>query len=289
MRVRGRSLTLVAALAALAAFAPGSARAAGDAPPKLGWSDSGEFSYVLTSGNSESSTLGLKNTLTRTWERALLTVRAEAIRAESTDVVRTAVGTPADYVVIENRTSRLAAERYFLGGKYDAKISAKYYWNVGASWERNRFAGIENRWVLGAGVGYIWLDGGDIKFKTDGSLTGNRQEESATLETRSYAGLRGAWDFLWKLNASTTFENHLVLEDNLSDTADWRADMITSLSVAMSKKLALKVSLEWQYFNQPATAAVALENPPGTLTGDVVFVELKSLNTFFTTSLVVNF
>ncbi len=288
MRVNGRMLTAVAALSALAALAARPARAAGDAP-KLGWSDSGEFSYVLTSGNSESSTLGLKNTLTRTWERAVLGIRAEAIRAESTDVVRTAVGTPADYVVIENRTSRLAAERYFLGGKYDAKISAKYYWNVGANWERNRFAGIENRWVLGAGVGYIWLDGEDMKFKTDGSLTGNRQEDSATLETRSYAGLRGAWDFLWKLSASTTLENHLVLEDNLSDTADWRADMITSLSVAMSKKLALKVSLEWQYFNQPATAAVALETPPGTPTGDLVFVELKSLNTFFTTSLVVNF
>ena len=36
--------------------------------PELGWSDQAELSYVLTAGNSESSTLGFKNELTRTWE-----------------------------------------------------------------------------------------------------------------------------------------------------------------------------------------------------------------------------
>lgn len=286
MIVKKDAFILVAALTAALAGS-GAARAAD--PPQLGWADSAELSYVMTAGNSENSTFGFKNVLTRTWERSLLTIRAEGIRAESTDIVRRAVGTPDSFIVLESRTNRLAAERYFLGGQYDRKITDRVYWDVAGAWERNRFAGIENRWVVGAGVGYVWLDRDDMKFKTDGSLTGNRQEDSATGESHSYAGLRASSDFLWKLTASTTYQNHLVLEENLSDTADWRGDMINSLSVAMSKKLALKASLEWQYFNQPANAAVALENPLGTLTGEVVFEQLRKLDTIFTTLLVVNF
>ena len=38
--------------------------------PKIGWSDQAELSYVLTAGNSESTTLGFKNELKRTWEAA---------------------------------------------------------------------------------------------------------------------------------------------------------------------------------------------------------------------------
>ena len=39
--------------------------------PELGWSDQAELSYVLTAGNSESTTLGFKNELKRTWQAAI--------------------------------------------------------------------------------------------------------------------------------------------------------------------------------------------------------------------------
>ena len=71
--------------------------------PKLGWSDQADLSYVLTAGNSESTTLGLKNELKRTWEKSLFTFKVAAIRAESTTFVRTAIGTPTATMITKPR------------------------------------------------------------------------------------------------------------------------------------------------------------------------------------------
>ena len=45
-----------------------------------GWKDTAELSYVLTAGNSESSTLGVKNTLSRDWDSSSFRVEAAAVR-----------------------------------------------------------------------------------------------------------------------------------------------------------------------------------------------------------------
>src|SRR5262252_3161378 len=96
--------------------------------PKLGWGDSAELAYVVTSGNSELSTLGFKNTLTRTWENALLEVKAGGIRAESTTVthVVSSPGPPVD--IREDESTDPTGESYFLNGKYSRDITKAFYW-----------------------------------------------------------------------------------------------------------------------------------------------------------------
>jgi hypothetical protein len=58
----------------------------------------------------------------------------------------------------------------------------------------------------------------------------------------------------------------------------------------MTKKLALKASLRWVYYNKPALEAIPLNlsgDPP--VPADVtVLAELDNLDTYFTTSLVMN-
>ncbi len=56
-----RSFAVCALRVGLFAFGPGSVAAQDERP--LGWTDVAEFTFVLTSGNATSSTLGLKNTL----------------------------------------------------------------------------------------------------------------------------------------------------------------------------------------------------------------------------------
>jgi hypothetical protein len=66
--------------------------------------------------------------------------------------------------------------------------------------------------------------------------------------------------------------------------------MVNSVAVAMNRRLALKVSLQWLYDNQPSLQLVDLFNPPfppGTPAGRAQ-VELDELDTIFTASLVVN-
>jgi len=295
MRDPLRSAAVVAAILTAAVAAPG-ARAE---EKKLGWADTAEFSYVATSGNSESQTLGFKNVLTRTWERSLFKLRAGGIRVETTSINRMAFATDPNFItsdnvkVVEDKETSTTAENYYLDGRYDRQITDRFFWYGGLGWDRNRFAGIENRYVAVGGVGNIWVDREELKFRTDYAMTYTDQEDVVTTPgvDDTFLGFRFSWDYLHKFGASTTYTNVLVVDENLDETSDWRADMINSVSVSMSDRLALKVSLQWLYDNEPSYEEVLvvsdiLGNP---VTQTPVQVELDELDTIFTASLVVSF
>ncbi len=258
--------------------------------PEDGWSDSAELSYVVTAGNSETSTFAFKNTLAREWEKSGLTVRLGALRAESKTTSRTAVGTPAAFGVVERSTTDVTAENYFLNGRYDREITDRLVWYVGAGWDRNRPSGIQNRTIGEAGVGHTWYDTDELKFETLYAATYTRQDDVVAQPGRedSFAGVRFSWDYQNRFGANATYANVLVLDDNLDDTSRWRGDMTNSLAVNLSSRLALKAGLQWRYENEPAFRVVALENPLGTPTGLTVPVELDNLDSVFTVSLVFN-
>lgn len=260
------------------------------------WKDTAEFSYVVTSGNSESSTLGFKNTLSREWDASKVTFKAGGIRVETTTVADFAVGTPTSFVVPENKAT--TAENYFLNGRYDRKLSERFFWYTGLGWDRNRFAGIDSRWIGEAGVGNIWRDDDVVKFKTNYAATFTDQSDVFPTQgiSDTFAGIRAAWEYWHKFGENTEYVNTLVVDENLDETDDYRADMVNSLSVAMNKRLALKISLQILYDNVPAFDNYPLVDTAGNPvidpgTGDQVHVarELDEIDTIFTAAVVVNF
>jgi len=264
---------------------------------KLGWKDTAELGYVMTSGNSDSSTLGLKNTLVYDWEEARFEMKLGAIRVESTPVPFFAVGTATDFTREEN-DSELTAESYFLNGRYDHNITDRFFWFAGAGWDRNTFSGIANRYAAFGGVGNIWFDTETIKWRTDYALTATKQEdviEQPDLDD-TFLGVRLSSTFLYKWSESGSYGNDTILDENVDDTDDWRVNMTNWVAVNLSNHLALKVSLQWLYDNQPALIAANLFDATGApvdadLDGvqDQVAVEADELDSIFTTALVIKY
>ncbi len=253
-----------------------------------GWTDVAEFSYVMTDGNAETTSLGFSNTLARAWDRSGITIRAGGIRAESTTVLRSAVDDGVGNITVsESSSTALTAENYYLNGRYDRKITDRFFWFGGTGWDRNRFAGVQNRYVVEGGVGNIWYDTDSMKFRTDYAATFTDQEDVIGTSD-SFAGARLSWAYLNKLAENATYENVLVLDGNLDETSDYRGDMLNSLAVSMSEKLALKLGLRLLYDNMPALTRLGVVDLGGVPTGDTVLVELDDLDTIFTVSLVVN-
>jgi len=276
------------ALAALA-IDPASAQ---EKEPTEGWKDTAEFSFVVTAGNSETETLGFKNKLWRIWERSSLELKAGGVRSESTIVDRRAVGTPGNFSVQEDEQTDLTAESYYFNGRYDHKITDRFFWFGSAGWERNRFAGIDNRYNGVAGVGNTWIDRDATKFRTDYAVTYTREDpvfESPNKTNDTFAGLRFAWAFLHRFGETTTYTNDLEVNQNLDETDDLRADMTNSVAVAINGRLALKLSLQILYDAEPAFDEVDLFDTTGNSTGDTVLVQLDEVDSIFTASLVVNF
>jgi putative salt-induced outer membrane protein YdiY len=280
-----------AALCSLIFAAAGLAPVRGEENEKglLGaWKATAELSYVVTGGNTATSAFSLANTFKRTWEKDVLTVKTFALRSHSTTITRTAVGTEADFTLVELKTKRLVAENYFLAAQYDRRLGKKVVAQFGFGWDRNKFAGVAGRVILTAGTGYAWIETNRTQFKTDGGLTFTLRKYFGQ-PTSSFAGFRGIVSFEQKLFDTSAFASQFIFDENLRRTVDWRYDWTNSVTASISKSLALKTSVRVLYAHLPANEAVPLFDLAGLPTGLTVPIPLKKHDTFFTTSIVVNF
>lgn len=283
-------MTVSLALTVLVTAGVGTASAQDD-EKELGWSDTAELTAVITGGNSEASTLGFKNELTRAWESSDLAVGVGALRAESTVFTRTAVGvSPASFQVTKDSVTALTAESYYARGQYDRELNARTFWYAGTGWERNTFAGVQNRYSWGGGVGNTWVDDDQSTFKTGYGVTYTLQEDVVETDGNdTFGGLRLSYDYRRQLTASTEFTSLLVADENLKDTEDFRADLINAVAVSMSSQLALKVSWQLPYDNLPSLVGIPLTALGGGPIADIVFAELDSVDNLLTFALVASF
>jgi len=256
------------------------------------WTNEAELSWVATSGNAESSSLGARYLGLWVKERNRFEFRVGGIRAESNPSDNYAVGTPDDFEVVDPTDAELSAENYYLNGRYDRSISDRTFWFAGGGWIRNEFAGIENRYLVEAGIGNLWWkDGDDQWWKTSYSLTFTNEDLVAPPPDYddSFWGVRLASDYQNRFGENTTYQNITVLDVNGEETDDWRGSMLNAVTVSINKILALKVAYLILYDNTPAFEELTLLDPDGEPTGDSVLAELDELDTVFTTSLVFKF
>ena len=284
LKTPGRRAALILSLTFAAA--PLAVPAAAQSEKKLGWAGEAGLSFVATAGNSEGQTLGFSGKGTYTGPRDAWTVEAAGLRTETTRT--TFVGTLRPDGVLDLREvddSSVTAENYALRGRYDRDITAGYFWFVGAGWERNTFAGFDERYQGVGGVGRKWVDRDDAKFRTDLGLTYTSQK-NVIGTTDEFAGVRFSWDFSRKLAASTTFANVLALDTNFDESSDYRVDTLSTLGVAMSDRLAIQLGLRLLYDHQPGFERVEITGLPMRR----FFVrELDDLDSIFTTALVYKF
>lgn len=259
---------------------------------RLGFYDTADLSLVITGGNSSATTLGFGNVAEYLWTRSALRFDVGGIRTDARDSEnRFAVGTgPGDFEIIEPE-SETTAEAYHAMLRYDYKLGERWYTFGQGGWDRNTFAGFDNRWSGAAGLGWIAFDREKmiLKFDLAGTFT---SEEPVFGESAEFAGIRFAYDYLHHLTSSTDYISLLVVDENLDDTGDLRADWYNAVEVAISEKLALKSGLRLLWRNQPLSQGLPLVDPAGTPiedgSGNQVLVpyELDALDTIFTTALV---
>lgn len=265
--------------------------AAQDAPATFTWKNSTELAFVTASGNASSSTLGLKATLEGKGPINEFMFQIGGIRASSTFIDRSAVGTspaPGDYVLTETTREEKSAENYFANGRYDRKIGDNYFLFSGAGWERNTFAGFNHRVSLVAGFGDAWINDDRTLLKTDlgGTYTIQKDVEPTPGKKEGFGGIRATIQFKQALTGNTDLESNLVADENLENTDDLRLDGFVSLQVSMTEGLALKTSYRVLFDNDPALVSVPLSNAGGTDIGSVTVLSGKT-DTFFTVSLVI--
>jgi hypothetical protein len=321
-----RSVRVMSVIACLGAGATGAS--AQDKPPeapKLGWSNSTDFSLVLTAGNSAAKTWGFSDELKHAWKDARFKFEANVVRSDTSDdrffQVASGIefpvgGTPANpSASLVKPEPTLDVATYLLRGTYQRDITPKFFWNAGGSWDRNDDAGILNRYIVHTGVGNTWVNTARRRFATTYgvSFTDREEAEPDPEKDRRFTGARLDSDYMEKFNAGTTFDHKFATNFNLSDPSDFSIDTTSALTVSAVSHVSLKISLQWLYENEPALesdldviALVEVVDPDGIPgSGDEFFRTLPSggsklvlgsadarrdkLDTIFRTALVIKF
>jgi len=234
------------------------------------WENATELSFVSTGGNASSTTLGVKAALTGTGAPNTLKLEIGGIRASSDIKTRRATGTTGSFTVTETTVSETTAESYFARGRYDRAFAGAFAFG-GAGWDRNTFAGVQNRFALVAGFGRTWIEGETGRFKTDvgGTYTIQKDVQPAPGADEAFFGSRATVEAMRSLTETADFTSTLVADQNLETTEDLRVDWINSVAVTISEGLALKTSLQLLYDAKPANIPVPLFDTGGAPTGTV--------------------
>jgi hypothetical protein len=320
---RGLGIAMAAALAMLCAI-DGVYAAEENEEEKPAWTNSTDLSMVVTDGNTEAETWGFKNTLRRNWKRARFQLKLDSVKSGTADdrfvVIEPGLEWFPGEEIPAGATSVVTpgldpdVERYFAEGRYDRDITKRLLWHLGGSWDRNEDAGILNRYIGFGGLGHVWRKDEDFRFATSYgvSYTDREEDEPDPEKDDQFFGLRLSWDYMNKFGKVAVYENDFTANMSQKDTSDYSLNMVNALSVNVSDHLAMKVSLQWQYENEPAledvdvVAYVELVDPDGEpATGDEFFRTVSSggfeltigeedirkdeLDTIFRTSLVINF
>ena len=204
------------------------------APPEPAWAVKLGLSYLATSGNSDTSSLGFDAGVVK--------------RPEPWGVELTAQFNSAE------QDGQKTAERYFAGVRATRAWTDRWDAFVGLSAEQDEFSGIDLRGLVEAGVVYHALLGPRHKLDLDVALTWTDEDRvPPNVDDSWIGGLLGA-RYELAVSDSAAFSQQLRYYPNLDDGGDWRADSVTALTAAINQQLAVRLSHEIRYRNQPIGA-----------------------------------
>ncbi len=196
------------------------------------------LSYIATSGNSDTSSLGIEATVKRKPDPWGIEISALVFRAE--------------------KDGDKTAERAFGRARGQRALSGSWDLFAGASVERDRFAGIDLRAVAEAGVTYKALTGPEHELAFDVGATFTK-EERLNAKDRTFAGALAGVTYAYVISESAKITERLMFYPNFDETDDWRLSSETAAQAALSKRFALKLGFILRYDHVP---------PPGFDTTD---------------------
>jgi len=187
----------------------------------LGWTGTGEFGFVSTTGNTESEALNAKLNFVRTKERWRHRFSATAL-STSEDGIK------------DN-------ERYTLEIQSDRALSTKSWLFGSFRWDADKFGSYDPQLSFTAGYGHQLMKSENHELKGEIGAGYRKLEERISGVSSSEAIARFLLDDAWQIWSTTLWTNRLLIETGSSNTF---TQFNTGLAVSMTSKFAVKLGFE---------------------------------------------
>ena len=207
------------------------ALAAAQAPPAPPLVEgSVDFSFVSTTGNSDTLSMGLAGDVIYRPESWEIRNKAAFVRAETGNEVS------AQSFAYLFRAARAITPRLAGYGQY--------------GYTRDTFAGIEHRNEVIGGLEYQLVNRAPHSLKVFGGL-GYVNEQRLTGDDVSTGALDTGWAYKWSLSKTAELTDDFRWDESFYDGSDWRIGHAIALTTKVASILSLKVSHTVRYMNFP--------------------------------------
>jgi len=188
---------------------------------KLGWSGTGEFGLVNTTGNTESFALNLKFELIKTTETWRHRFAGTALRTSEDGVD-------------DN-------ERYTAEIQSDRKLGEKSYLFGVYRYDADKFGAYDPSQTATVGYGYQLMKSETHALKGEIGAGYRNLKERISGESEGEAIIRILLDDNWQIWKTTSWSNRLLVETGSNNTF---SQFNTALAVSMTDRFAVKVGFE---------------------------------------------
>jgi putative salt-induced outer membrane protein len=212
------------------------------------WVGSLGLSWVATSGNSDTSSVGLNFDLERKPEPWGLLFVARGNKAQDSGTT--------------------TAENYLFSARAVRKLSERWEAFGGLAWAKDPFTGYDSQTVASLGATYIAIDGERNKLAFDGGLAYTWEDQVNPDATVDYLG--GLFGLTWelKLGEKSKLVERLVFLPNFDNSTDWRLTSFTAIEADVNSWMALRFGYDIRHRNLPIGDA---DKTDTTSTASVVF------------------
>ncbi|HHL40469.1 MAG TPA: DUF481 domain-containing protein [Deltaproteobacteria bacterium] len=206
-----------------------------DKPAEKSISDEAELSYVKTGGNTDTETLLLKNgltyrpsaTVTGKWKVAVLEGESSGVRT---------------------------AQRYSSELRVDKEYTDRLYTFGNGQWLKDKFMGLDSRYILGGGGGYTIVSTHSHKLLAEAGLS-YTWDDYTDNTSKEYAGGRLYGKYVYALDKKTRFSQWVEWLPDFEETKNYNLNAETAVTTSLSDVLSLKVSYLVNYDNVPVAGA----------------------------------
>lgn len=199
-------------------------------PPPPRHEGSAEFSFISTSGNSSTQTVGLGGEYIFRPDRWTYRGKTVFVRNESEDELT------AESLLFLFRAERTLTTRLSAFGEY--------------GYLRDRFAGLEHRNQVLGGLSYKVLATARQTLSADAGI-GYANEQRLVGEDLSSAIWNAGLGYTFKLSDTADITNDFRFSESLADAGDWRVANIAAVAAKLTSLLSLKLSNTVRYVHEP--------------------------------------
>ncbi|WP_300395811.1 DUF481 domain-containing protein [Henriciella sp.] len=215
-----------------------------------GWSGEGSFSAGYTTGNTETTDLGLALKIDR--EAGLWTFGVEAA---------------ADYGETDSVETR---NRWYTAGEIERQLGDRLFGFGRTSYEKDEFSGFDSRFFIGGGLGWKMIDGPETQWSLRGgpglkidevqetTVLVNEVPQTTPASTETSFSIVGASEYSHQFNEAVGISNETKI---LYAQESTQIGNIAALTASLTDTLSARFSFEVRHDTNP---------PPGFEATDTV-------------------